>query len=191
MVSAYINNLPLYEILFWGAGVSAFFAHALFIAWTWRQHTTVFEKLRLENALLGDVAMQDANSPTFNIGTKYQFHNASDVPIYLQLARATISIEGLVNAQAKITPTVFLVQPHSNQFIITPMIPGVERKGTLHGNVDFSVLYGPSRSKMRYVLDHEAALTIDIADDPNIPRGAHAICSIRHKNISHTRRHID
>jgi hypothetical protein len=191
MISAYVNDLPWYQILFWGAGVFAFLIHGLFQAWQWRQRTTVFEKLRLENAIITDVVQPSEDSPIFGIATQYLMHNAADVPVYFELVRAAVSIEGAVNAGAPVERGVYVLQPHSNMNINAAAIHGLRKKEQLAGTASFSIAYGTAKDTLRYVLDHDGALTLYIVPHPQIPRQIATSCSFHHKKITHTMRLLD
>lgn len=193
MTSAYISGLAWYQILFWGTGVSAFIAHALYTAWMWRQSTTVFERLLFQNAYVTDIEVPSLDSKVISLGTRYKLHNAASVPVYYRLVRAAVSIDGKVRPDARVHDEIFMIQPDGDNFINAAVIDGLETKESLRGTVSFSVLYGDSRDALRYVLEHEGVLAISLirSSDPNEPRKILHKCTMFHKKVSNSIRVLE
>lgn len=190
MISAYRSGLAWHEILFWGSGVFAFLMVGLFQAWTWRQKTTVFEKLRLMEVRVGDILKESEDSEQIGIITQYRFRNASDVPMYFRLTRINVTIDGHVNPRAELNTSIILIQPHDDQMITAAIVPDIDQKEALAGAAEFSIQYGPKRDRLRYVLEHKGTLQLGVVPGEEA-RAVHVTARMRHKKIEHSVRSLE
>jgi hypothetical protein len=187
MISAYWNGLAWYEILFWGSGVFAFFMVGFFYTWTWRQKTTLFEKLSIQSVRIVNILQKDDSSKDIMILTQYTFKNDSDIPMYFLLTRLNLSIDGHVNPNAKIEENVFLVQPHDYHHVTAHGIPNIPQKEMMSGKVEFMVQYGPDKTNLKYLFDYEGTLSLGLISGPD-PRAYQANSRLSHRKIEHSLR---
>lgn len=145
-------------------------------------------KLQIAKFHIANFILESKDSKIGGLMLRFGVHNHSrDTEIYFRIARAFITIDGRVNPDAKVEQSAVAVHPESTQDVTLAMVPELALKEMYSGQFEIVLHYGLRPEKMKFALEHDGVLTIQI--DQSGGRQFTYKVEKSHRRTEHTKLH--